>query len=189
MKEYQGLQAQAAQEQMPSSPLLSLSVGFATPPLTPTNWNLYTTPLTMRSQKQGLEYVRSRTVLAIEGDMPITPSVLRVQDKVAQAAERSILAGALATNRIHDLSIAEAARKERKEASSKVVQKYGEIYGHQARRDIFLDEEDEKEVVNMRNSRLSKPWKKKYSKVIKELMAGFTDRHLNSTFTSAYTRN
>jgi hypothetical protein len=43
-----------------------------------------------------------------------------------------MLAGALATNRIHDLSIAEAARKEQKEASGKVVQKYGEIYSHQA---------------------------------------------------------
>jgi len=32
-----------------------------------------------------------------------------------------MLARALATNRVHDLSIAEAARKERKEASSKVV--------------------------------------------------------------------
>jgi hypothetical protein len=83
--------------------------------------------------------------------------VLRVQDKVAQATKRLMLARALATNKIHDLSIAEAARKERKEASSKVVQKYGRIYGHQARRDIFLDEKDEKEVVNMRNSQLSRP--------------------------------
>jgi hypothetical protein len=66
------------------------------------------------------------------------------------------------TNRVHDLSIAKAARKERKEASSKVVQKCGEIYSHQAQREIALDKEDEKEVVNMHNSRLSKPWKKKY---------------------------
>jgi hypothetical protein len=143
----------------------------------------------MRSRKQGLEYVCSQTVSAIDGNIPITPSVLRVQDKVAQATERLMLARALATNRIHDLSIAEAARKERKEASSKVVQKYGEIYGYQAWRDIFLDKEDEKEVVNMRNSRLSKPWRKKYKEVVSELMTGFTDRHLNSTFTSAYTRN
>jgi hypothetical protein len=168
--------------------LLSLFIRFTTPPLTLTNWNLYTTPLTMRSQKQGLEYVCSRTILAIDGDIPITLSVLRVQDKVAQAAKQLILAGALTTNRIHDLSIAEAVCKERKEASSKVVQKYSEIYGHQARRDIALNEEDEKEVVNMHNSRLSKPWKKKYSKVMKELMAGLTDRHLKSTFTSAYTQ-
>jgi len=50
-----------------------------------------------------------------------------------------------------------------------------------------LDEEDEKEVANIRNNRLSKP-KKKYSGIIKELMAGFTDRRLKSTFTSAYTQ-
>jgi hypothetical protein len=58
---------------------------------------------------------------------------------------------------IHDLLIAEAVCKERKEASGKVAQKYSKIYGHQARRDIFLDKEDEKEVINMQNSRLSKP--------------------------------
>jgi hypothetical protein len=111
----------------------------------------------MRSRKQGLKYVCSQTVLAIDSNIPITLSVLQVQDKVAQALEQSMLAGALATNRVHDLSIAEAACKERKEASSKVVQKYSEIYGHQAWREIALNEEDEKEVVNMHNSRLSKP--------------------------------
>jgi hypothetical protein len=188
MREYQALQMPEPVVETPSSPLLSSLVGFTTPPLTLTNWNLYTTPLTIRSQKKGLEYVCSRTVSAINSDIPITPLVLQVQDKVSQASEQSILAGALSTNRVHDLSIAEAARKERKEASSKIVQKYGEIYGYQARREIALDEEDEKEVVNMRNSRLSKPWKKKYSGVIKELMAGLTDRHLKSTFTSAYTQ-
>jgi hypothetical protein len=143
----------------------------------------------MRSRKQGLEYVCSQTISAIDSDILITPSVLRVQDKVAQATERLILAGALATNRIHNLSITEAAHKERKEASSKVVQKYGKIYGHQARRDIFLDEEDEKEVINMRNSRLLRPWRKKYKEVVLELITGFIDKHLNNTFTSAYTRN
>jgi hypothetical protein len=32
-----------------------------------------------------------------------------------------MLAGALSTNRVHDLSIAKAARKERKEANGKIV--------------------------------------------------------------------
>jgi histone acetyltransferase (RNA polymerase elongator complex component) len=100
-----------------------------------------------------------------------------------------MLARALATNKIHNLLITKAARKERKEASNKVVQKYKEIYKHQAQREIFLDEEDEKEVVNMQNSQLSKPWKKKYKEVIKELVLGFADIRLKSTFTSAYTRN
>jgi hypothetical protein len=188
IKEYQALWILELVIDTPSSLLLSSSVGFTTLPPSYTNWNLFETPLTIRSQKKGLEYVCSRTVSAMEGDIPIMPLVLRVQDKVSQASEQSVLAGALATNRVHDLTIAETARKERKEASGKVVQKYGEIYGHQARRDIFLDDEEEKEVVNMQNNRLSKPWKKKYKLVIKELIAGFTDRHLKSTFTSAYTQ-
>jgi hypothetical protein len=99
-----------------------------------------------------------------------------------QASERSILASGLATNRIHDLSIAEATRNARKEASSKIVQKYGEIYRYQARRDISLDEDDEKEVINMRNLRLSRPWKKVYKQVMQELVTGFIDRHLKITF-------
>ena len=120
IKEYQAQITEKVVETL-SSLLLSLSIGFATPPSTPTNWNLYSTPLTMRSRKQGLEYVCSRTISVINGDILITPSVLQVQDKVAQASERSMLVGALATNKVHDLSIAEAARKERKEASGKVV--------------------------------------------------------------------
>jgi hypothetical protein len=107
--------------------------------------------------KKGLKYVCSRTVSAIDSDIPITPLVLQVQDKVSQASEWSMLVGALTTNWVYDLTIAEAACKERKEPSGKVVQKYGEIYGHQAQRDIFLDDEEEKEVVNMQNNRLSKP--------------------------------
>ena len=63
-----------------------------------------------------------------------------------------MLVRAFTTNKIYDLLITKAARKERKKASSKVVQKYSKIYGHQARRDIFLDKEDEKEVINMQNS-------------------------------------
>ena len=134
----------------------------------------------MRSRKQGIEYVQERTVLAMEGDIPITPSVLQVQDKVAQASERSILAGGLATNRIHDLSIAEAARNAKKDASSKIVQKYSEIYGYQAQRDIALDKEGEKEVINMRTLRQQKVWKKKYKKVMLELVTGFTDISLKT---------
>jgi hypothetical protein len=58
MKEYQAQITEKVVE-MPSFLLLSSSIGFATLPSTPTNWNLYSTPLTMRSRKQGLEYVRS----------------------------------------------------------------------------------------------------------------------------------
>jgi hypothetical protein len=41
----------------------------------------------------------------------------------AETSHPTTLVEALATNRVYDLSIAEAARKERKEASGKVVQK------------------------------------------------------------------
>jgi hypothetical protein len=73
-----------------------------------------TIPLTLRSCKQGLKYVYSRTISAIDGNILITPLVLQVQDKVIQASEWLMFAKALVTNKIHDLSIAEAARKERK---------------------------------------------------------------------------
>ena len=49
----------------------------------------------MRSRKQGLEYVRSQTISAINNNIPIMLSVLQVQEKVANVSERSMLAGAL----------------------------------------------------------------------------------------------
>jgi len=45
-----------------------------------------------------------------------------------------------------------------------------------------LDENNEKEVVNMRNLWLSKPWKKVYKQVVKELVTGFINRRLKVTF-------
>jgi hypothetical protein len=61
---------------------------------------------------------------------PITPSMVRVQDKIEKASETSMLTGALSTNLLRDLTIAEDARKSRKDTSGKIVQKYGEIYGN-----------------------------------------------------------
>jgi hypothetical protein len=92
---------------------------------------------------------------------------------VEEAAETSMLTGALSTHRLHDISTAEAARKKRKESSCKVVQKYGEITVYQARFDIQKDEEDEKEVINMRLKRKEKVWRKNYSNVMKELKNSF----------------
>jgi hypothetical protein len=90
---------------------------------------------------------------AING-IPITLSVLRVQDKIEGASQRSILSGALAKNRVLDLGLAEAERLKRKDKdSNKIVQKYGEIYVQQGRADIEADDEDEQKV---------KPWKAKY---------------------------
>jgi vacuolar-type H+-ATPase subunit E/Vma4 len=120
----------------------------------------------MRTRKKGVDYIRSRTVEAIQG-VPITPSVVRVQDKIEKASETSMLTGALSTNRLRDLTIAEDARKSQKDASGKVVQKYGEIYGNQARLQIMADIEDKRQVVNIREKRLQKPWREKYKKMVK----------------------
>lgn len=111
-----------------------------------------------------------RTEEAISRVQTLSPSIRRVQDKVEKASETAILRGALSTHRIYDLSITESVRRERKEWSNKIVQKYREIYGNQARRDIKLDEEGEWEVVNMRDMREQKKWRKKWPKIMDELV-------------------
>jgi hypothetical protein len=105
----------------------------------------------------------------------VTPLVIRVQDKVEQASQRSILASILITNRVHDLSIIEKARAARKDPKgNKIIQKFGEIYRREARKQIEEDNTNELKVVNMRQQCLQKPWKVKYKKVINELK--FLDR-------------
>jgi hypothetical protein len=84
--------------------------------------------------------------------------VVRVQDKIKKASKTSMLTRALSTNRLRDLTIAEDARQSRKDASSKVVQKYREIYRNQARLQIQADIKDKRQVVNIREMRLQKPW-------------------------------
>jgi hypothetical protein len=130
MKEYQKFQKELRPMTPPpreSSPvLLSSSRAFTTPHSLSTNWHEYSTHLTLRSRERGIDYIRERMNDAM-GGVPLTPSVMRLQDKVEKASMTSIHAAAFSTNRIHDLSIAEAARKKRKESSggNKVVQKYG----------------------------------------------------------------
>jgi hypothetical protein len=107
--------------------------------------------------------------------IPITPSVLHVQEKVEAVSERSILAGALARQRVLDLGLAEKERLARKEGAGKIVQKYGEITVEQGRMDIEADDEDEARVVNMRHARLSKPWRNKYKKMMRRFEADYWD--------------
>jgi hypothetical protein len=141
MKEYGGIQEQEQVELFNDS-----SEGFATPP--PQPWHEFSTPITNTQRRRGSEYVMERLQ---SGD--ITPTVLRVQDKVARASDRMVLAGQLSIEYLRAIQAHEQARKERNQGSNKVVQKYGEIYGYQARRQIAMDEDDEKEVVNMREKR------------------------------------
>jgi hypothetical protein len=73
-----------------------------------------------------------------------------------------MLSGALAKQRVQDLGLAEWSGKlERKELVrlSKIMVK--------SLKDIEADDEDEAQVVNMRNIGLSKPWKDKYKKMVK----------------------
>jgi hypothetical protein len=94
---------------------------------------------------------------------------------VEAASERSILAGALARQRVLDLGLAEKERLARKEGASKIVQKYGEITVEQGRMDIEADNEDEARVVNMRHTRLSKPWRNKCKKMMRRFEADYWD--------------
>jgi hypothetical protein len=138
------------------------SDAFTTPPHTPPSEPTFTdwpTPLTMRTRKKGIDYIRTRQLAAIEGSDPLTPSVIRVTDKLEKAAQSSMIKGALSTHRLHDLSMA-AKRREVKVDGGKIVQKYGEIYGQQALRQIEEDRIEELKVVNIRNTRLAKKWKK-----------------------------
>ena len=97
----------------------------------------------------------------------ITPIVIRVQEKVEKAADRLILEGRLSTELLVANKAKEAERKARNDVPNKVVQKYGEIYGHVARRQIVEDEEDEKRVVNIREKRLAEPYKRHYKAIMK----------------------
>jgi hypothetical protein len=187
MKEYQAIQ----KAQRPKTPPLyqssppplipsSSPSGFNTPPPQQTNWAEFHTPLSMRTRKRGINYIEERQLKSIQEGIPLTPSVLRVTQKVNKASETSILKGTLSTHRLFDLSNAEAARKRRKEESGKVVQKYGEIYAYQARKQIEEDKEEEKQVVNMREKRVQKKLEvveakslRQYKKVLKEIDKSF----------------
>jgi hypothetical protein len=125
------------------------SEGFATPPLRP--WIEFKTPITNTGRQQGLNYVTERLKAG-----NITPTVIRVQEKVTKSADRMILAGQLSTELLTATKRSEKDRKERNDPPNRVVQKYGEIYGHQARRQIEEDEADERRVVNMREQRVKK---------------------------------
>ncbi|RFU29016.1 hypothetical protein B7463_g7312, partial [Scytalidium lignicola] len=79
-----------------------------------------------------------------------------------------MLQGALSTQRVFDLSLATERRKIQPDGN-KIVQKYGEIYGRQALRQIEDDREEEARVVNMREARLTRPWRMKYKAIVSDL--------------------
>jgi hypothetical protein len=159
MKTFGGIQEETRVEESSSSSNEEEEPAFATPP--PLDWSQFNTPITNTHRKRGSEYIKSRATTG-----PLTPTVIRVMEKVEKSADRMILQGQLATEMLRATNSAANRRKARKEGSNKVVQKYGEIYGSAARRQIAEDEHDERQVVNMREKRLQAPWKKKYKAMI-----------------------
>ena len=85
MKEYSGIQEAACIDSTDDK-----SDGFATPP--PLNWHEFRTPTCNRTRLSGQEYVATRLKAG-----NITPSVVRVQEKVGKASDRMVLAGQLST--------------------------------------------------------------------------------------------
>ena len=96
-------------------------------------------------------------------------------EKVEKGTDQLVISGRLAQELLKANNAYAKQRKQRKDGSNKVVQKYGEIYGSQARRQIAEDEEDEKRVVNMCEKRLQDPWKKRY----KAIMTKFPSLYIN----------
>jgi len=87
----------------------------------------------------------------------ITPTVIWVQEKVEKAADLMIIKGQLSTELLMANNAKEANHTAWNNAPNKVVQKYGEIYCYQARREIQADEIEEDRVVNMRKKKLWDP--------------------------------
>ena len=58
--------------------------------------------------------LKSDSLSQLSKEVPLTPSVVRVAEKVEKASETSMLRGALSTHQLLDLGDAEVARKRRK---------------------------------------------------------------------------
>jgi 3-phosphoglycerate kinase len=84
----------------------------------------------------------------------ITPTAIRVLEKVEKAADQVILKGQLSTELLAANNAKEEERKARNNAPNKVVQKYREIYSYVARKQIKKDKREEQKVVNIREKRL-----------------------------------
>ena len=136
------------------------SEGFGT--LLPRPWNEFNTPITNTGRRRRQDYVIER----LKGGV-ITPTVIRVQEKVAKASDIMVLAGQLSTEYLRATQAREKARKKRNNISNKVIQKFGEIYGYQARRQITDDKKDKRKVVNIREERVKKKKEKERVKVKK----------------------
>lgn len=156
MADYGGIQEAPLIERGPSS-----SPGFATPP---PNWHQFDTPKTYTGRKRGADYVEER----LWNGMPLTPSVKRVKSKVDKFTEAKLHNEQLATAHLTTVLAYQKVNEERNNQAGTIVQKYGEIYGHEARREIEWAERDTQMVgqtmanrrIRLENERVEKARKK-----------------------------
>jgi hypothetical protein len=91
-------------------------------------------------------------------------------EKTEKGTQKMILNGQLSTELLQANAAAGKEREQQKNAKGTIIQKYGEIYGGAAHRQIRDNNEDKAKVVNMREKRLQAPWRKKW----KEFSKGYT---------------
>ena len=70
---------------------------------------------------------------------------------------RDLHAGQLAKEHLTNVLAKEKERNTRSNTTGRIVQKYGEIKGNTARRQIRADDKDVRKVVNIREKREQKP--------------------------------
>jgi hypothetical protein len=158
MNQYGGIQKPESIREPSSSP------AFATPP--PKPWNEFNTPITYTQRKRGAEYMDDRLE---NGPFPLTPSFKRVKAKVDKFTEKRLHTGELAQQHLKSVLAHQAVVKDRNDQPGTIVQKYGEIYGHQARRLIDWDDAEKDKVVNMIEERQKKAKQKSDDKEKKRL--------------------
>ena len=76
---------------------------------------------------------------------------------VDKSVVRDLLAGQLAKEHLHNVLAKETKRKRKNNTPNKIIQKYREIKGSIARRQMKADDDDAAKVVNMREKREQAP--------------------------------
>jgi hypothetical protein len=147
MNQYGGIQeSESEPTREPSS-----SPAFATPP--PRPWEEFRTPITYTGRKRGADYLDNRLD---NGPFPLTPSFRHVKAKVDKFTENQLHTGELAQQHLKSVLAHQAVIKQRNNQPGTIIQKYGEIYGHQARRLIDWDDSEKNKVVNLIEERQKK---------------------------------
>jgi hypothetical protein len=146
MDKYGGIQEEPIEptEREPSS-----SPAFATPP--PRPWSEFATPLTFTARKRGNDYVNERIE---EG--PLTPTVKRVKLKCDKYVETKLQSSELYRQRLTNILAYKATTDRRANQPGTIIQKYGEIYGNVARRQIEWSDFEASRVQNLLENRRAK---------------------------------